>query len=454
MADWTNISLSSWSLSPRPPVLGPTTSPFFNQPVSGPSWAVPPSPSVSGPSWSGGQFPPSVSEVRPLGQGMMVEKSRRLKVMVYCWNEESVQFAPRVRDEDMKKYFEGTLSTWLYSGSSGVLADFVLIWMEEVNKGNPDVVFFAFQEAQDNDKLSDEALVYEMNKINYVVLKSTSLTGIGVTTFKYSSVGHSRGLRNVVFVKRDMLDIIDKEEALMRTNMGNNYQLYYSLDQFRSKGGIVSFVKFPGYGPIAFVNCHLPFNADTLLTYKKSKDVYARKIGVLETDIGYDTIIRELVWMNSYPALQGEVYRPEAIILCGDLNYRVIIPPEELKAGYDIRSDWANYLNRYYECDEYRREKNGGNIYPMSEGVDRKGPHFYPTDKMIKGRNPGDTTLASYNLGKEEQRQPSWTDRILYNTTPNSKLQVQCISYDRMDVGNMKLSDHAGVKATLVLYHS
>src|SRR5690606_35533035 len=111
----------------------------------------------------------------------------------------------------------------------------------------------------------------------------------------------------------------------------------------------------------------------------------------------------------SYPAFQRDIYRPHAIITCGDLNYRVTNPPEELKSGYDIRRDWANYLDRYARCDEYRQEKTVGNIYPMSEGVDRRGPQFYPTDKMVKGRTPGDTTLASYNLGKEQQRQPSWT---------------------------------------------
>lgn len=446
------LNTSPFSPSTSQPQWGTTSNPPFSPSSSSTQpWMdikLKPNPLTSGQMTSPSLLPTSVSEARPLGHGSIVAPNMSLKVMVYCWNEESIQFAPRIQDEDMKKYFGGTFSTWIYSGSNGVVPDFVLNWVEEVKQGSPDVVFFAFQEAQSDDRLSDEALVFEMNTINYVPLKATSLTGIGVTTFKYQSAGKARGLRNVVFVKRNMVETIAKEESLMRTNIGDNYQSYYSLDQFRSKGGIVSFVKFPGYGPIAFVNCHLPFQSSTLMTYKKSKDIFSRKIGVLETDAAYNTIIRELIWMNSYPAFQGEIYRPHAIILCGDLNYRVTIPPEELKAGYDIRNEWDGYMARYAQCDEYRQEKTIGNIYPMSEGVERKGPQFYPTDKMVKGRNPGDTTLSAYNLGKEEQRQPSWTDRILYNTTPGSTLSIQCTSYDRMDIGNMRLSDHAGVKAT------
>ena len=70
---------------------------------------------------------------------------------------------------------------------------------------------------------------------------------------------------------------------------------------------------------------------------------------------------------------------------------------------------------------------------------------------MIKGREPGDVELKAYNLGKEKQRQPSWTDRILYNTTPDSTSSIRCDSYERFDIGNMKLSDHAGVKATFTI---
>ena len=74
------------------------------------------------------------------------------------------------------------------------------------------------------------------------------------------------------------------------------------------------------------------------------------------------------------------------------------------------------------------------------EGVDNKGPTFYPTSKLDKNR--------FYKTGKNNQLNPSWCDRILY-TFLESK--IVCQSYYNWDDGEMKKSDHSAVIGEFII---
>jgi hypothetical protein len=114
-------------------------------------------------------------------------------------------------------------------------------------------------------------------------------------------------------------------------------------------------------------------------------------------------------------------------------------------------------IHEYLKCDELRIlmsyiDETSVELPCMDEGVNNAGPIFLPTAKMQRGR-----TSPLYRLGTNSFRTPSWVDRILYQDLKDFQrtldfdpfnrkdVGLQCIEYDRFDVGNMNLSDHAAV---------
>jgi hypothetical protein len=59
----------------------------------------------------------------------------------------------------------------------------------------------------------------------------------------------------------------------------------------------------------------------------------------------------------------------------------------------------------------------------------------------------------AWSTGKEDQRVPSWCDRVLYKKFAEDNRSLVCTHYDRFDIGStMSKSDHAGVIATFELF--
>ena len=97
----------------------------------------------------------------------------------------------------------------------------------------------------------------------------------------------------------------------------------------------------------------------------------------------------------------------------------------------------------YQQYDELRQQMKKNNIYSFCEGVNNSGPQFLPTCKLDKDRGENDII---WKLGKYDQRNPSWCDRILYQTYKNDTYNITCTKYDRFQSGQvMSDSDHAGV---------
>jgi hypothetical protein len=93
----------------------------------------------------------------------------------------------------------------------------------------------------------------------------------------------------------------------------------------------------------------------------------------------------------------------------------------------------------------------------MKEGIENNGPKFYPTCKMEKGRDVNEcfsgeefqlNPFICYNVGKNNQRLPSWCDRILYKTINESSKysEIICNLYDRWEYKDITdKSDHSMV---------
>lgn len=300
-----------------------------------------------------------------------------------------------------------------------------------------DVIVIGLQEDAINQS---QLLNIITNKfINFKLIKEEYLSGWGITTFKDFKDNFNytpRGLKIGIFKKKKIkLDIHN-----IYTDKLTCPSIYDWL--IKGKGAIAINIE-TDKGLISFINMHLPFSSKTLVNLK----------------LRYKSMIWQVRCLNYFYEQITQKYKPNWIFLFGDLNFRIQIRNE--KGANEIINTILNTPNSIYEfiaeADELQLIFNYSNIFKYKnlipyfyEGTHNIGPLFLPTSKLKKGRK-GKTTLSHYKLGKNNQRVPSWCDRILYKNLNNSSF-ISCLRYERWDYGNIKMSDHASVIGQYLLY--
>lgn len=364
------------------------------------------------------------------------EKKKGINIAVYSWNESAIEIRTKITDED--QLIEDKKSYCYYLGykSTGNAADFFSKIKYDIDNNQLDIVVVGTQESRKpGSYFHSSVLIEEMEKIGYSLLKRTRLMGIGVSTYKNVRNEYkltARGLRTSIFVKSDMLKFINNEEK--EYDLDDHVYHVCGGAYSKNKGAIGTYVKWPGLDPFLFINCHLPFDAASLVEYKKDGLLIARKNAVMKSNIAFNEIIKNLVYNNEH--------RPMSVFVLGDLNYRVTPTENMYIASEEYFS--IDYISQVKKYDELFIEMKSSNIVNFNEGVNKVGITFMPTCKLNKNRNSGE---YKYKMGKYKQRFPSWCDRILYNNFYLANNIVECKVYDRFDIGNMTKSDHCGVYA-------
>lgn len=466
------------------------------------------------------------------------------KIMVFSWNTESVGISETMdasvaayNRKSCTSYISG-VTTWQYPCHT---PDFYPRLVEFIKEHTPDLVVIGFQEDRfPGSYFHSHLLPEEMPKIGYGLVKRTKLMGVGITTYKGLKKGDlfERGLRVSIYAKQSLISMIVSEEKEMRSVMNNDGQDEYVCSSFitRGKGATASYIMLPGFGRLAFICCHLPFNARSLITERQYKNAMLRQNEINQSNICFNNIIENLVLFRE-PV-------PTHVIYFGDFNYRL----SDQRPASTVASEFINKLDdpahirdMYLQYDELKEQMCRKNIYEFYEGISNQGPSFIPTCKMEKGRNydnyvdlklfqdthclvdgvphrtivyrsnpqlnilpekdisededdmfpldmfpavpssrndnisepvsllkesqllPVNTTAfnlpnlkmvsRSWKTGKQNQRVPSWCDRILYNKFGDDGHNLICTYYNRFDVGEtMSKSDHAGVLSIFELH--
>lgn len=432
------------------------------------------------------QIPPvQLPAVQPPVPNSKQKPSYRL--MIFTWNTESVGLCETMDTTTAEynrtsylSYIPG-ITAWRYDCN---IPDFYPKFSQFIVKNCPDLVIIGFQEDRyPGSYFHSHLLPLEMPKMGYELVKRTKLMGVGVTTYKGMLNGDlfERGIRVSIYAKHDLVPIIEKEENEMRAVVGNDGQSEYVCSSLitRGKGATASYIILPGFGRIALICCHLPFNARSLIMERVYKNKMLRQNEINECNVCFNNIIENLVLFKE-PS-------PTHVIYFGDFNYRLADPRLASEVANDFlvkTNDFEFIRNMYINYDELREQMRRNNIYEFSEGISNQGPTFIPTCKMVKGRitEPGDQydkdnsiyeegklnpenvkspgiinkTIEGtdyWKTGAYDQRVPSWCDRILYRKFGTDGNNMICTYYDRFDVGAvMAKSDHAGVISMFELY--
>ncbi len=305
------------------------------------------------------------------------------KILIFSWNTESIPLCETMSDEQAYQNRSPMFSTWKYQSN---MPDFFEKLSKKITEHQPDVVVIGFQEDRHpGSYFHSHLLINEMPTIGYKLVKRTKLMGVGVTTYK--GLKHldfvRRGIRVSIYAKNEIHPLIEREEVELRSAIPYLGQKEYicSSNLLRNKGATVSYLILPHVGRIAFICCHLPFNAHSLIQERLSNNKMLRQNELNHSNTCFNNIIEELV-LSSPPI-------PNYVFYFGDFNYRLDDPrPASDVASMFLQnpSDHQFLSNMYNMYDELKEQMKKENIYSFCEGVNNGGPMFLPTCKMRKGR--------------------------------------------------------------------
>ena len=410
-----------------------------------------------------------------------------IKTFVFTWNCESIKTCTH---QDIKKSDCKSAKTVRCSycpKKSCYIATFARYLVKYVESNQYHIAFIATQEdPKPGGNLHSDYLKKIFIESGYTLLPNAShrFIGIGKTTYTKKVM---RGLRSSIYIRDDFLN--------SNTIKASNDTCNCSSRLLRSKGGIAINLNISGNN-LLFINCHLPFNSKSLITHKGRRNSFIQK----QTDC-----------LNKIYQKFHTKFREKAVILCGDLNYRIGL--NEYDSEDNLIDVFTNLtrdkLKIYFQKDELKKQldiSEGGINIKYREGINNDGPiSFYPTCKLYKQKYSKYITSANeiscnsknitstnkkkkinkkienrskcqlntpnfsptkktsytdmhkcYKFGKESQRAPSWCDRILYYT-PNYEnkgiardgTMITCSEYNSYDFSQiMAMSDHSAVFGT------
>lgn len=329
----------------------------------------------------------------------------KLKILLFSWNTQSINlYDSETVDEELEDFW-GRISSL-------------------ITEHQPAIVAIGFQEdIKPGSYLHTSFFPLSFSYLGYSLFETTELMGIGKTCFdglKRASL-FIRGLRLSVYIREDMVARFAK---LFKAE-----EYYESF--FQNKGATAIYLTIKGSGEtIAFINTHFPFDSNSLSISLKEKDKVIRQDAINAQNSFYNGCYRKLI-LNKESA-------PSHAFVMGDLNYRMnaFVDWSASKTGRKILESPESCLQH----DELFQQMEKGNVYKMDEGPEGKGPRFLPTCKLNKNRDPAETSINSYNVGRDDSRVPSYCDRILY--TPSG---IECLIYDKLDCRLISHSDHAAV---------
>jgi hypothetical protein len=374
-------------------------------------------------------------------------------IATLCFNNESINLCESLDPNVVKDHREARGTTWFYDCT---IADFLPLYFDKVSEvnGSPlDVFVFCDQESRHPGNYEHSHLLPEFfTPRGYSLLKRTKMMGVGVTSYKGLLAGDpsTRGLRTSIYVRNELFRNTQLVEIELKDLMSNDLQTTVICDIItRGKGGTISYLKLLGAETLAIINCHLPFGAYSLIRERMEQNKMIRQNQLNSSNVCFNYIFETAV-VNSD-------LRPRHVIYTGDLNYRLNAPVNSEKfISAMIENHSYEYIHDVYTSyDELYQQMEKGNIYYLEEGPENYGPVFYPTCKMVKGRNRELPDLVSnpnykdtmpgvsvkimdsknirnvgpyeypsknrqergdteFNLGKHYQRLPSWCDRILH----------------------------------------
>lgn len=359
-----------------------------------------------------------------------------MKIICFCWNTQSIRLCETTSNFIMRKNREENWFNKYKYQYDAEIVDFMPNFILIMQEFDCDIVVFSFQEdASPGSYFHSDLLPLKMQEINYELLAREKIMGIGKTSLEsfYNGEIKTRGLRTSIYAKKTF-------------NYLNYKTLFYNPNFSRNKAAIGINIKLKNKKILTIVNTHLPYDSKSVEKSVDLQDYTIRQDSIFNSNIFFNEVCRNVIsgWTDKSQSCDNYVF------LMGDLNYRMkpFVNWSARETGEYILSSDYQEIKKY---DEFYIQMKNNFIYNFNEGKKNKGPSFHPTCKMKKERIQARTdasvrasafasVIDNYNLGQNDQRVPSYCDRILYKGN-----NIKCIDYNSLDEGVVKKSDHMAI---------
>lgn len=403
----------------------------------------------------------------------MAKTSSSYKIFVFSWNTASVRLCETLSPENDSddpsvlrlRDCNGGKDAWNINWRfASALPDFFPDLAALITDFDPDIVVIGFQEdARPGSHFHSHFLPTEMPNIGYHFVKRTKMIGLGVTTYKGALEGDikARGLRLSIYAKPVLAKLLIEGDTILDNEAQKEYICgptdrgpvawigQVSSNIIRAKGATAIYLLIPGYGKIAIICTHLPFDASSLSAVHATGNIMLRQNALNSTNTCFNNIVESLVLgagashviyfgdfnyrtsLDADPSVRApeSSVRSEISVGC----HRVCPPPSEpitisrrshdgedkycnrvvlegagswteLKCSPSLASERLSrtaelcqkFLDQasnpekmrelYLLHDELHQQMAKKNIYYFLEGKQDEGPTFPPTCKMVKGR--------------------------------------------------------------------
>ncbi|TFY66027.1 hypothetical protein EVG20_g5062 [Dentipellis fragilis] len=283
---------------------------------------------------------------------------------------------------------------------------------------DPDLLIFGFQELD----LSTEALLYSTKTTREEAWTEAIFAGLGDKRDLYEKLVSKQlvGMLLLVFVKKDL----QEHFAEIGTSAGNKGATAIRLT-YRPP----SSPEIPSPCPttITIVNAHLA--AYDEMYERRNADFHdiSRRLAFSPSS-AYVTPLAQ----DGTPVSSMSIYRSDALIWMGDLNYRINISDPDVRSilsSAPLHKASATLLK--YDQLKTSMQRKEAFVHYTEDPIS-----FLPTYRCNTG-------LMTDSMGYDLKRKPAWTDRILRLTSPYLTLQQDSYSSHP----EITMSDHKPVSA-------
>jgi len=370
--------------------------------------------------------------------------------MCFSWNADGLRLCETLSQSEANDNRSGVKGILSFKKPC-VVPNFMSEMQTKIDQKKPGLVVIVTENEDANGTyFHSNLLPFLMKDINYGFLIRNKLEGIGEVASGYIQQGIPTGVPSGSAVRISIF---------ARNDMVNMFYSDYQHEEitFKQKGKLVGstvvYLNHINYGKFAFIALDIPSGINYM------------RIG---TDLSYNqyraatkaaNTLCLINVLNKFIDSLDDASKPKFVFLLGDFNYDVNVPGKNnADILYSIVSDpTVQKLKDLQNYDELKKAKTDIPLIDFKEGVNDEGPVFLPTWKLSRERT--DSCVPSQNnkigidcFGKRDEQLKGfgWHDRILFkniagNERSGSNYMIRCDSYDRVDMGNMHKSTHAGV---------
>lgn len=364
-----------------------------------------------------------------------------LRIACFAWNAAGLRICETTSSNEAIRARGGLRGIFK---KACVPADFIDPIRSYITESKPDVAILTTEDEDSSDTYFHAEIIPQiMSGLGFALFKRDKLDGVGEEASNNTPDSVITGppggsaLRMSIYISDKEVDNFVVERKAVTNFFSRKAQKEIICKQGdRVSGAIATYMRHNVYGKICAIALHLPSAGNALGIVNNIRNYESYRAAITAANrLCMINIVNEAV--ETLPIDM----RPDHIILMGDFNSDVVIQntfPAQMRPIIDEAVGGKSYKG-LLEYDELRQVM-AAPLDGFLEGVNNAGPRFPPNYKLVRGRYSECSESSCYDniFG--------WHDRILYKTTINAQgSTLECVDYRRIDSGNMKESDHAGV---------